>query len=140
LNPESLGGPIKTFGLDRLTALEITHNPFKYPEKFEIEEYFRHCFGIISPANEEPVEVILSFNPDQGKYIKSLPLHESQQIIVDNVNELQIKLLIYTTFDFKMELLSYGESVKVLKPDSLIEEVKTSYTNSLLKYQDNNKG
>jgi hypothetical protein len=52
----------------------------------------------------------LSFDDYQGKYIKSLPLHESQQTISDSENELQIKLKLYITHDFIMELLSYGET------------------------------
>jgi len=79
--------------------------------------------------------VILSFDPVQGKYIKSLPLHESQQIIIDNNTELQIKLFLYTTYDFEMELLSYGEYVKVLKPDSLIEVMKNRYSKALNIYR-----
>jgi hypothetical protein len=127
LEKETSDGIIKTFGLDRISSLEITRSKFKYPKNFDIEEYFRHCFGIISPTEENPVEVILSFDPDQGKYIKTLPLHQSQQIIVDNADELRIKLLIYNTFDFRMELLAQGSSVRVLKPLSLAEEIKAAH-------------
>ena len=117
-------GIIKTFGLDRISSLEITTNKFKCPKNFDLEEYFRHCFGIISPLEEKPTEVILSFDPDQGKYIKTLPLHHSQQIIVDNGDELRIKLLIYNTFDFRMELLAHGNTVRVLQPEFLAEQIR----------------
>lgn len=126
---------LKTFGLDRLSALEITRNKFNTPSNFNIDEEFRYCFGIISPKDEEPQEVILSFDPVQGKYIKSMPLHESQQIIVDNDKELQIKLLLYVTYDFEMELLSFGENIKVLKPDSLIQKMKERYLKTLGRYR-----
>jgi len=126
---------LKTFGLDRLTALDITRTQFKNPDNFDIEKPFRDCFGIITGNGEEPQEVILSFDADQGKYIKSLPLHESQQIIVDNDHELQIRLFLYVTYDFEMELLSYGEHVKVLKPESLIEEMKNRFSKAIDLYQ-----
>ena len=134
LKRETSIGLIKTFGLDRITALDITLTKFKNTENFDIEEQFKYCFGIISPNDEEPQEVILSFDPVQGKYIKSMPLHESQQILVDNNTELQIKLLLYVTYDFEMELLSYGEYIKVLKPESLITELKGRYGNALSRY------
>ena len=127
LDKDSSNGIIKTFGLDRISLLEITRSKFKYPQKFEIEEYFRHCFGIISPTEEKPIEVVLSFDPDQGKYIKTLPLHKSQQIIVDNADELRIKLLIYITFDFRMELLAHGNTVRVLQPESLAEGIRMEH-------------
>jgi len=49
-------------------------------------------------------------------------LHETQKILVDNENELLIELKLIVTHDLIMELLSYGEEVKVLRPESLINE------------------
>lgn len=99
-----------------------------------INEYFKYCFGVIIPYDQNPEEIILSFNPDQGKYIKTLPLHESQVILKDDKDELLIKLTLYVTHDFIMEILSYGDSVKVIQPISLIEEIKSIYENALKKY------
>jgi predicted DNA-binding transcriptional regulator YafY len=126
---------IKTFALDRILELEITKAKFLKPTDFDLTEQFRHCFGIISPLDESPQEVILSFDPFQGKYIKTMPLHESQEIVIDNEKELRVKLSIYTTYDFKMELLSYGKNLRVIKPDSLVQEMKESLEKTLAKYE-----
>ena len=83
---------IKSFALDRLTDLDITKRIFKTLKSFDVEEHYRYCFGIISPNGQEPEDILLWFEPFQGKYIKSLPLHHSQQIVVDTDQELQIKL------------------------------------------------
>lgn len=126
---------IKSFALDRLSELELTQKKFQYPEDFNVNDHYRYCFGIIGPNGHTPTDVILSFDNVQGKYIKSLPLHESQQILIDNGQELQIKLNLYITHDFIMELLSHGESLKILKPDSLIQEIKESLEKALHQYQ-----
>jgi predicted DNA-binding transcriptional regulator YafY len=128
---------VKTFALDRITDLEISNKRFQIPANFNVNEYFKYSFGIISPNEMKPEEVILSFDPIQGKYIKSLPLHESQLILTDNEEELIIKLNIFLTHDFLMELLSFGDSVKVIKPESLISELKTTVKNVLRLYGDN---
>ena len=125
---------IKTFALDRLTDLEITKRKFQHPQKFDVNKYFKHCFGIITADDEQPQEIVLSFEPFQGKYIKSLPLHESQEVLVDNENEIRIRLKIYLTHDFLMEILSHGENVKVIQPAGLIEQLKSNYTNALNQY------
>ncbi len=125
---------IKSFALDRLNNLEITKKHFQFPKDFNVNEHYKYCFGIISPNDQEPQEVILSFNTLQGKYIKSLPLHESQEVLKDNEEELRIKLTIIITFDFVMELLSHGDRVKVIKPDCLIDKIKTTYKNALKQY------
>lgn len=88
----------------------------------------------MAPNDDTPQEIILSFDPFQGKYIKTLPLHESQQILIDNKDELQLKLNLYLTYDFIMELLSYGEKVKVLKPRSLANEIKAAHQKAVGQY------
>lgn len=128
---------VKSFALDRLSELFITRKPFKIPPDFNINEHFRFCFGIIGPDQTEPQEVILSFDPFQGKYIKSLPLHETQEIIADNEDELLIRLKLFITHDFFMELMSHGESVKVIKPDSLIADLISSYSKAINQYTNN---
>ncbi len=117
---------VKSFALDRLSDLEITNKKFQLPNNFNVSENFKYCFGIISPNEHEPQEVILSFEPFQGKYIKTLPLHESQIILKDNEHELLVKLTLFITHDFFMEILSFGDNVKVMQPDSLIADLKIS--------------
>lgn len=120
---------IKSFALDRLTDLEILNKKFNFPKDFDVNEHYRYCFGIISPNGHQPEDVVLSFNAFQGKYIKSLPLHDSQQILTDNDDELRIQLKLFITHDFFMELLSFGENLKVLKPQSLIDDLKSTVRN-----------
>ncbi len=119
---------IKSFALDRLSNLEITKQTFMFPGDFDVEKRYRYCFGIISPnEGEKPQDIVLSFNPFQGKYIKTLPLHDTQKVLIDNENELQIGLKLCLTHDFIMELLSFGGEMKVLKPNQLIEIIKTEH-------------
>lgn len=126
---------IKSFALDRLSGLEIKKKHFQFPKEFNITEYYQHCFGIISPEQGQQIqEVILSFDPTQGKYIKSMSLHESQEILLDNEKELRLSLKIYITHDFLMEILSFGEYVKVIQPEDLILSLKTTFRKALKQY------
>ncbi len=106
---------VKTFGLDRICDLEISNSSFK-KENFNANEVFQNSFGIISPLHENPEEIIISFTPHQGKYIKSLPLHFSQEVLIDDENELRIRLFLVTTFDFEQELLQHSEHLKIISP------------------------
>lgn len=126
---------IKSFALDRLSELEINRTKFSYPLDYNVEEHYRYCFGIISPNTNKPQEIILSFDSFQGKYIKTLPLHETQRILIDNEEELRIHLKLYTTHDFLMEILSFGDSVKVLKPASLAKELREAHKSAFEQYQ-----
>ena len=125
---------IKSFALDRLRELEITKKTFKNPKDFDVNAYYKNSFGITSPNGKLPEEIVLSFDPLQGKYLKSLPLHESQVVLTDNEEELKIGLNLVITHDFLMEILSYGENVKVIKPESLVNVVKAALQNALNLY------
>lgn len=125
---------VKSFALDRLSDLDITKKRFRIPDDFNVNRHYKYCFGIISPNGHKPEEIELSFDPFQGKYIKTLPLHESQQILIDNEEELRIKLTLFITHDFFMELLSYGENLRVIKPESLINDLKSTFKNVLKLY------
>jgi predicted DNA-binding transcriptional regulator YafY len=125
---------IKSFALDRLSLLEITNAKFKFPDNYNPENIYRNSFGIISPNGETPKEILLSFDPHQGKYIRTLPLHESQKIIKDDDEELQVSLKLHITHDLVMELLSFGDNMKVLKPESLIDEIRKAHQKAYSQY------
>ncbi len=133
---DSRDNNIKSFALDRLTNLEITNLNYQYPDNYSIEQSYRYCFGIISPNDEEPQDIILSFDPFQGKYIKTLPLHDTQQVLVDNDEEMKIKLKLCLTHDLVMELLSFGDNMKVIEPKSLADQIKKAHEKAYRQYYD----
>ncbi|MFA7116828.1 MAG: WYL domain-containing protein [Bacteroidales bacterium] len=108
---------IRTYSLDRIVQFKILPDREKPPQN--IKSYFKNSFGIYGSMNDDSEEVILSFDTQNGKYIKSAPLHKSQMVMVDNDKELRVKLNISVSYDFIMELLSYGENVEVIAPKSL---------------------
>lgn len=125
---------VKCYGLDRMSNLQISNTNFVPATDYNLSEQLKYCFGIVSPNAEKPSDIILSFNPFNGRYIKTLPLHHTQQILLDSTDELRISLKLYLTDDFIMELLSYGDKVKVIQPEELADKLRTTYENSLKKY------
>ncbi len=134
LAKDSKDNNIKSFALDRLTNLEITTQHYQYPDNYSIEQNYRYCFGIISPNGSDPQDIILSFDPFQGKYIKTLPLHETQEVLVDNDQETRIKLKLCLTHDLFMELLSFGDNMKVIDPKKLSDEIKEAHKKAYKQY------
>ena len=125
---------IKSFALDRLSNLEITNQTFLYPANYSIEQSYRYCFGIESPNGKEPQDIILSFDPFQGKYIKTLPLHHTQEVLVDNEEEMKIKLKLCLTHDFLMELLSFSDNMEVIEPKTLVDQIKQAHKKAYRQY------
>lgn len=125
---------IKSFALDRLSNLEITNIKDKFPYDYNIKVAYENSFGVISPNGRAPQTIILSFYPFQGKYIKTLKLHKSQEILVDNDTETKIKLKLCITHDFIMELLSFGENLIVIEPKSLVDEIRVAHKMAFERY------
>ena len=121
---------VKTFGLDRIHDIEITKQLFEIPANLNLKEMFKYSFGIIS-SEGQPVEIVLSFDPEQGKYIKTSPLHETQQVITDNDEEFRIRLKLHITHDLIMNMMSYGETLKVISPKSLTDTIIKNYKSAL---------
>jgi predicted DNA-binding transcriptional regulator YafY len=118
---------VKSFGLDRMSCMELSKIKFDPILDYNPEEEYKHSIGIIGGNGQKPKKVVLSFTPIEAKYIKSLPLHHSQQIILDNEGECRFQYLIHTTYDFIMEILAIGSKVKVLEP----KELKTAIVQNL---------
>ncbi|TAM96973.1 MAG: WYL domain-containing protein [Chitinophagaceae bacterium] len=113
---------LRTFGLDRIIDIWPTDQHFD-EKNFDETGYFKNVIGITVSPDEKPQKVILSFTPQQGKYIKAQPLHQSQRIIRDDNQECRVSLHLVLNTELIMVLLSYGSKVKVLQPKSLAEKI-----------------
>jgi len=128
-------GKVKSFGLDRIQELEIAGKRTVQPDPGVPQNIYDYAFGITATGREKPQRILLSFEPLQGKYIKSLPLHHSQTIVRDTPDELQIELSLCVSHELVMELLSFGATVKVLKPIALAQRVQKEYVRAMSRYQ-----
>ena len=131
---------VKTFALERIksnTLIIKTNTTYQIPKDINPDSFFDDSFGIFKLQNTEPELVELSFSPLKGKFIKSVPLHKSQKILVDNETELRIHLQLQITHDFIMEILSHGCDVVVLKPSGLAERIKNEQEQSIKHYNNN---
>ncbi|KOY86116.1 hypothetical protein AD998_08125 [bacterium 336/3] len=127
---------IATFALDRIVSLQISSLTVMYPEKlgFEPDRYYDNCFGITRLSEEKTEEITLSFDPFTGNYLKTKPLHSTQEILIDTEQEFRIRLELIINRDLVMELLSFGDSLKVVSPKRLVDEMKNLLKATLEKY------
>ena len=124
---------VKNFALDRVRNLVITAFRFT-PIEYDVHQEFKNTFGIINGTDEKAEKVVLSFTPQEGRYVQSLPLHHSQELVLKNDTEIRFSYFIRTTYDFKMELLSYSDQVSVLEPESLKTAIKEKLQQALKAY------
>lgn len=123
---------LRVFAVDRIANLEFGKKQPASRYTDDVDQYFKNSFGVLLATEDQDVEeIVLSYSPFQGKYIKSMPLHESQQLLVDNEEEVRVRLRLYVTRDLIMEILSVGAQVKVLAPQSLADTVRAEHQKAM---------
>ncbi|MGY6545222.1 WYL domain-containing protein [Arthrospiribacter ruber] len=75
--------------------------------------------------------MILTFTEFKGRYIKSLPWHTSQEILVDDGNILTIRLRVKIEYELISEILSHGDEVRVDAPERLRDIIKEKARNNV---------
>lgn len=123
----------RTYGLDRIKELEITGKNYNEKLVKGCKEKFKNVIGVGFP-DREPELLELSFDTDQGKYIKTLPLHHTQTILEDNEKELRILIKVVPNYELTQKILSYGERVNVVKPEWLRQGIINIYKNGIKNY------
>ncbi len=123
---------LKTFGLDRISLLRvIDRERFKRNDSIDIPALFRESFGIWNNPNDPVEEIILRYDSLDGAFVKSLPLHTTQEVVEDNSTGITIRLQVRITNDFVMALLARSRSVEVIKPISLRQRIYDIYYQAL---------
>ena len=125
---------VRTFGLDRISALLETKEKYHKDASFDAAEFFKYSFGI-TVDSMVPQEIVLSFSPREGNFIKSQALHETQEVLIDNEKETRVKIKVIPSYELRMQVLSYGPEVKVIRPKWLADEVKNALKEALGKYK-----
>lgn len=122
---------LRLYAIDRISNILILDESFKRDESINPDDLFRYSYGIWDDPNIPIEDVELSYSPLDGKFIKTMPLHSSQEILVDNNDEFRIRLRIRITNDFVMALLSRSSSLTVIRPLSLLQRINEIYKNAL---------
>ncbi len=115
---------VLTFALDRIKNISGCKSSYVADAKFHSEDFFKYSLGITQVHDAIPQIVLLSFSLSQAQYIISQPLHHSQEVILQNEKEVQVKIQLYITQELIMTILSYGSNVQVIQPALLKKDIK----------------
>jgi predicted DNA-binding transcriptional regulator YafY len=124
------------FALDRMLSMETGTEKFPLPGKFNAHDYFAGIYGARVYPDMKPETVILKVSARQAKYFRSLPLHQSQEVVEETPEFTLFKYFITPDYDFKQDVLSFGNSVEVLEP----QEVRTAIGDMVRKLNDKYNG
>lgn len=124
---------ITIFALDRMSNFQLTKQKRVDVKDFDSEKYFNHVFGIAVPDGEVE-DIILEFESWRGKYLLSAPIHKSQEFMKEEDGKMFFSLKVIPFHELHAKILSYGDSVRVISPDSLRLKIRNILQESLNKY------
>lgn len=111
------------YSLDRFEEVERTEEQYKIPEDFEITDYFRNSYGVTG-VNGKSELVRIKVMASQVPYLRSLPIHSSQQEIETHENYSIFELFVVPTYELEHEILSHGADWEVMSPKNLRMQIK----------------
>ncbi|MEH2848617.1 WYL domain-containing protein [Segatella copri] len=126
---------IRCYALDRMENVIISDKVFKMPKDLKPAEYFKDCFGIINNEDSEVQKVVLKVDAFQSNYIRNLPLHKSQKEMKRTDEYSIFEYHLKPEFDFEQEIFSNMDTMEVLEPQWLREEITQRLKNLTGKYQ-----
>jgi hypothetical protein len=114
---------IRCYALDRIIDIQPSAAKFKMPRKFNPSEHFANNFGVAVYPGIKPCTVEIRAFGNKRKYLITLPLHASQKEIETKDNYSVFQYYIAPTPDFIQELLTHGDEIEVLSPESLRRKI-----------------
>ena len=118
---------LRVYALDRIRELRTLEHLFVLPDDFDPQAYFADSFGVVVDGNCRPERVRVRVSGIQRKYIRTLPLHASQQETEIAGDSSVFEFYLRPTLDFQQELLSQAANtdgwIEVLEPAWLRDQM-----------------
>ena len=112
------------FAVDRILSLTVTNLPCQMPLSFDVEEYVS---GALTAMRGGPlVDVELHFDRRTSAWAKDRTWHPSQTAALGKDGRLTLKLQVADTPELVGWVLSFGEGVRVVRPQELRDRVKAT--------------
>ena len=141
-------------GLDKIKSILVDKGKFdRIPKLEKFKEDYENQFGVYIYEGRNPEIVRIEVTRFQAKYLKSLPLHPSQEIESENheatifkykliINhEFAYELLRQNIWNFNLNMLAFPHpkrtAIKVLEPEWLVDYFHHTYKRAYTAYAEN---
>lgn len=115
---------IRTYGLERINEIKHSIQDYTPNINFDAESYFDNIIGITLQPNKKVKKIQFEVYNHTINYIKTKPLHYSQIELESTRQSCLFQIEVIPNIELESQILSYGESVKVIKPKVLADRLK----------------
>ncbi len=114
-----------TLALDRMLAVDPLKTETYYENKhFNAQQYFKDIIGVTRSIDDKPIEIQFKADALHAPYIKTKPIHHSQQIISQEKGFTIFSITVIPNFELERELFGFGEGIIILSPNNFLRRMK----------------
>lgn len=105
--------------LDRMENIQLEEKIEYIDKDLDGDEYFKDIVGVTVSPSMAPRNVVFFVDSHNAPYVKTKPLHNSQEIVNESNDGTVFKICVQLNYELERLLLGFGESLVVYKPRKL---------------------
>ena len=126
---------MRTYKVERIRAATLTAERYEIPDDFDPDRWLAHSWGIWS-ADTTPTETVrLRFDPAVAHRVRESVWHRSQELTELQGGGVELTVTVAGIVEIRPWILSWGDGVEVLAPDSLREAVAGAVARAAARYE-----
>lgn len=130
---------ISTLALDRIVRIDKSGEDYLENSEINPSEFYKDVFGVTVSKTLRKTTIKFHVFPNHAPYIKTKPIHSSQEIIMEDENGITFSIKVQLNFEIERELLGYADGLIVISPPHLkktfkekVERMKELYNTDLM--------
>ncbi|AZA93087.1 Uncharacterised protein [Chryseobacterium nakagawai] len=122
--------------LDRMENIEIDEKSSYIDKDLDGDEYFKDIVGVTVAESIVPKNVTFFVDAANAPYVKTKPLHKSQEIVSETNEGTVFKICVQINYELERLLLGFGDSLVVHKPQKLRLRMEEKFKAGSKNYQE----
>lgn len=126
---------VRIFKVDRIRQATLLDEHYHVSADFDLDDYLGAGWGLMRGQTGEPVDIVLRFDSEAGRWVSEERWHASQRVEPQPDGSVIFRLHLVPTPEFINWVLYYGSRVEVLGPAELREQVAEEHRRAVQVYE-----
>ena len=113
---------LRTFKIERIDAIETTSEPYTIPSDFDANELLGSSWGVVVEDEVKAIRLRIA-DPELARIMAETVWHPSQVLERQSDGSVIMSLRVTDTVEFRSWILGWGESIEVLEPAELRQNI-----------------
>ncbi len=123
---------VSLMALHRFSAIRLNDRAIRKPGNFDLDKFI--ASGAMGFGEAQVQTVLVRFYEGSGAHLEDTPI-QTDQVLLNRANdEIDLKVTLPVTEQFKWWLLGFGDRVEVFSPDSLRQEIHQRLKTAMSRY------